>query len=112
MEPRLTDGVVATASVASDEATAGRERFREAYETQFQRSLVGTAPAVGYDATLLLLEALRPGRVQPEQLEVSFEALSEIEGATGVFSIVDGRIVRRTELVRIQGRAPVPLEVR
>jgi len=59
----------------------------------------------------LLLEALRPGRVAHAQLERAFESLEGVEGATGVFSIVDGRVVRRTQVVRIQERQMIPLGV-
>jgi len=111
VEPRLTTGVVATAPVGVEPDAPGPTRFREAYEAHFRRSLVSPAPAVGYDATLLLLEALRPGRVGPEQLEASFASLRSVEGATGVLSIVDGGVVRETRLVRIDRRTPVPLEI-
>ncbi|KPJ75115.1 MAG: hypothetical protein AMS19_14350 [Gemmatimonas sp. SG8_23] len=108
VDPRHTTGVVATAAVMPEADTVGYERFRAAYEERFQRSLVGSAPAIGYDAALLLLEALRPGRVAPEELGRAMERLSGVYGATGVFSIVDGRVVRRTEVVRIDDRRPVP----
>lgn len=110
VEPRLTNGVVATAPVASPEAREGSARFQEAYETMYQRSLVGTTASVGYDATMLLLEALRRGRIAPEELEASFRALEEVAGATGVFSVIDGRVVRSTEVVRIQDRTAVPIQ--
>jgi ABC-type branched-subunit amino acid transport system substrate-binding protein len=112
VQPRYTNGVVATAPVASTEGSPALQRFREAYEQHFQRSLVSTIPAVGYDAALLLLEALRPGRVAPPELRGSFSSLEGVEGATGTFAVVDGRVVRRTQVVRIQNRAltaiPVP----
>jgi hypothetical protein len=112
LEPRYLDGVVATATVGANGASSpGLDRFREAYEQHFQRTLVSPTPAIGYDAALLLLEALRPGRLRPDELRISFESLSEVEGATGIFSVANDRIVRRTELVRIDGRqlVPVPL---
>jgi ABC-type branched-subunit amino acid transport system substrate-binding protein len=112
LEPRYLDGVVATATVGTNGAgSPGLARFREAYEQHFQRTLVSPTPAIGYDAALLLLEALRPGRLRPEDIRLSFESLSEVEGATGIFSVANDRIVRRTELVRIDGRelVPVPL---
>lgn len=109
---RLTDGVVASAPVGTGSESVGRRRFEQAYEAYFQRTLVGGTPAVGYDAMLVLLEALRPGRVRPEDVQASMQALSQIEGATGAFTIVDGRLVRLTELVRIDQRVLVPLEIR
>lgn len=109
IDTRHTDGVVATAAIGSAPASAGQTTFRMAYEEFFRRSLVGTAPAIGYDAALLLLEALKPGRVAHAQLERAFESLEEVEGATGVFSVVEGRVVRQTQVVRIRNRDLVPL---
>jgi len=112
VDDRLTTGVVATAVSDAGAGSAGDLRFRQAYEEHFQRSLVGVTPAVGYDAVMLLLEALRPGRISPEQVRAAFGSLVDVEGATGVFSVVDGLVVRRTEVVRIQDRAIIPLEIR
>ncbi len=109
VDPRLVDGVVATAPVAAGPGTPGYAGFQQAYEAYFQRSLVSPTPALGYDATLLLLEALRGGRLRPEDVRLSFRSLDEVEGATGVFSVVDGRVVRRTEVVRFEGGQLVPM---
>lgn len=109
VDARLTTGIVATAAVGAAGGTAGAIRFRDAYEEYFQRTLVGNTPSIGFDATLLLLEALRPGRIAPEQVRASFERLDSVDGATGFFSVVDGQVSRRTQLVRIQDRVPVPL---
>ena len=108
VDPRLVTGVVATSPTGSAPDSPGHARFRQAYETYFQRTLVSPTPAVGYDAALLLLEALRPGRLRPEDVRDSFQALVDVEGATGVFSIIDGRVVRRTEVVRIDNGQLIP----
>jgi ABC-type branched-subunit amino acid transport system substrate-binding protein len=110
IEPLYTNGVVATRVVGADPSSPGPARFREAYEDHFQRTLVSTAPALGYDAALLLLEALRAGRVQPAQVLEEFRNLTDIEGATGIFSIVEDRVVRRTEVVRIRNRRLEPVQ--
>jgi ABC-type branched-subunit amino acid transport system substrate-binding protein len=105
VEPLYLNGVVATAPVGAGPFSPGQERFRAAYEEHFQRTLVSTTPALGYDAAVLLLEALRPGRVTPDQVRASLRALRDVEGATGVYSVIDGRVVRRTEVVRIRNRS-------
>ncbi|MCH7992453.1 MAG: ABC transporter substrate-binding protein [Gemmatimonadetes bacterium] len=110
--PRLTTGVVATAPAGTGAGSDGQLRFQQAYEEYFHRSLVGKTAAVGYDATLLLLEALRPGRLRPEDVRLSFDGLVDIRGATGLFSVLEGRIVRKTEVVRIDERRPVPIRGR
>lgn len=111
VDPLYLNGVVATATVGSGPSSPGRERFRAAYEEHFQRTLVSEAPALGYDAALLLLEALRPGRVRPDQVLEEFRNLRDVEGATGVFSVIDDRVVRRTELARIRNRQLEPVAV-
>ena len=111
VDPRLVTGVVATAPSGTGPGSAGHARFRQAYEAHFQKSLISTTPALGYDAALLLLEALRPGRLRPEDVRSSFQSIVDIEGATGIFSIVEDRVVRRTEVVRIDNGQLIPVPV-
>ncbi len=101
VDTRHTTGVVATAAVGRELGSPGRLDFQDAYERHFQRSLVSPVPAIGYDAALLLLEALRQSPRTSAQVRRALEALRDIEGATGVFSVVDGRVIRRTEVVYI-----------
>jgi len=110
VDARHTNGVIATAPVDAGPATPGYARFRAAYEERFRRSLVSPVPAVGYDAALLLIEAFRRGATTPDEVRRALEQLQDVEGATGVFSVVDGRIVRRTRPVLIQNRSlnPIP----
>ncbi|MDZ7779920.1 MAG: ABC transporter substrate-binding protein [Gemmatimonadota bacterium] len=109
VDPRHTNGVVATAPIGSGTDAPGYRRFEEAYEEHFQRSLVSSVPAAGYDAALLLLEAFRRGATGPSDMLDALEGVEEIEGATGVFSVVDGRVVRRTHVVRIRDRTLTPI---
>lgn len=109
LDTRHTTGVVATAVVGRELGSPGRLAFRDAYERHFQRSLVSSVPAVGHDAALLLLEALRGRPRTPAQLRNALEALRDVEGATGIFSVVGGRVVRRTELVYIDNGTLVPI---
>lgn len=112
VDTRHTTGVVATEPLGTEAGSAGSLRFRQAYEDHFRRSLVGPTAAVGYDAALLLLEALRPGRIGPTEVRRSFGNLLEVQGATGIYSVQDDVIVRKTRVVRIDDRVPIPLEVR
>jgi ABC-type branched-subunit amino acid transport system substrate-binding protein len=111
VDTRLLEGVVATAPVGADVESPGYQRFRLAYETHFRRSLIGDTPAIGYDAALLLLEALRAGRTRGEDVQAAIEGLEDVEGAMGVYSFVDGRLVRRMEVVRIEGGRLVPVPI-
>ena len=109
LDPLYLDGVVATVPAGIGPGSPGFARFQAAYELHFQRTLVSPTPAIGYDSALLLLEALRPGRLSPSDVRSSFQGLRDIEGATGIFSVVDDRVVRRTDLVRIDRRRLVPV---
>ena len=109
VDTRHTTGVVATAAVGRELGSPGRLAFKDAYESHFQRSLVSPVPAVGYDAALLLLEALRGRPRNSAQVRTAFEALRDVEGATGIFSVVGGQVVRRTELVYIDDGILVPI---
>ncbi len=110
VDTRHTDGVVATAPIGAGTDSPGYQRFRDAFEEHFQRTLVSPVPAVGYDAALLLIEAFRRGARSPDQVRAALEGLEDVEGATGVFSVIDGRVVRRTRVVRIQSGTlnPIP----
>jgi ABC-type branched-subunit amino acid transport system substrate-binding protein len=109
VDTRHTTGVVATAPVGAGPGSEGYRRFREAYESHFQRSLVSPVPALGYDAALLLLEAAREGPRTPQQMRRALENVREVEGATGIFSVEGGRVVRRTEVVRIEHGTLIPI---
>lgn len=109
LEELHTTGVVATARLGTGVLSPGYLRFQRAYEEYFQRSLVSSVPALGYDATLLLLEALRTGRTAPAAVQASFERLREIDGATGIFTTVGDRVMRRTHVVRIERGSLIPM---
>ncbi len=86
----------------------GYARFREAFESHFRRTLVSPVPALGYDAALLLLEATRNGARSPADVRDALERVRDLEGATGTFSVVDGRVVRRTHIVQIEHGTLIP----
>ena len=101
---RHTDGVVAASPQPPDGESAGYRRFVDAYEAYHQRTLPSTVPALGYDAAALLLEGIRLGVNTPAQLLANLENISQWPGATGVFSIEDGRVVREHFVICLQDR--------
>lgn len=109
VDTRHTDGVVATAAVDAGPGSAGHARFRSAYEEHFQRSLISPIPALGYDATLLLLEGIRAGGTSQRAMRTAMSRIRGLEGATGVFSLVAGQVVRRTQLVRLDHGVVLPI---
>ncbi len=109
VDSRHTDRVMATAAMGSGADAPGFLLFREAYEAYFQRTLVSAVPALGYDAALLILEALRRGARTPSGIVETLGGLEDVEGATGLFGLVDGRVVRRTQVVRVEERTLTPI---
>lgn len=91
VDTRHTTGVVAPSGEHPD-AELADSLFRSRYEQHFARSLVSPVPALGYDATLVLLAAISAGE-RPHALRIS--------GVTGVFGLDEGRILRNTRIVEV-----------
>jgi hypothetical protein len=102
VDSRHTDGVIATTTEPVGGEPEAFGRFRRGYETLHQRTLRSQVPALGYDAAALLLEALRGGARAPYEVRAALAEIRNFPGATGRLSVVDGRIVRESYLVRIQ----------
>lgn len=109
VDQRHTTGVVATAPVDAGPGSAGYARFRAAYEDHFQRSLVSPVPALGYDAALVLLNAVQSGARTPDEVSRALTHLKDLRGATGIFSVRDGQLVRKTHVVRLDHGTLVPV---
>jgi ABC-type branched-subunit amino acid transport system substrate-binding protein len=110
LQAPLTNGVLAVSSWPEvGEFGPGWSEFVSAYEETFRRTLRTPTPALGYDAARLLLTAARLGGGTPEGTLRALQEVREFPGATGVFSVIDGRIVRRYFPVRIEDRRLVPL---
>ena len=109
VDQRHTNGVVATAAITGGPGTPGYIRFEEAYEDHFQRSLVSPIPALGYDAALLLLQAARAEARSPTQVRRAIEDVRDLDGATGRFSVLGGRVIRETEVVQIEHGMLLPI---
>jgi ABC-type branched-subunit amino acid transport system substrate-binding protein len=101
---RHTNGVVSASPQPPDGEPEGYRRFVDAYEAYHQRTLPSAVPALGYDAAALLLEGIRMGANTPSQLLTNLENISGLSGATGVFSVEDGRVVREHFVICLQDR--------
>jgi ABC-type branched-subunit amino acid transport system substrate-binding protein len=99
---RYTDGVMtATPRVTGTEG--GYERFVEAYESRFQRTLTEPAAvAVGFDAVSLVLRALESGVRGGAAVADALEEIQSFSGATGTISIQDGRVLREHEVMCVE----------
>lgn len=108
--PRHTEGVLTvTSRTPGGDFGPGWREFVEAYEEHFQRTLRAPTPALGYDAARLLLEATRRSDGTPEGTLRALERIRDFPGATGLLSVVDGRIQRSYLPVRIERRSLVPI---
>ncbi len=112
IDPRHTNGVIAAARQQPGVVFEGQERFRIAYEALHQRSLRSPIPALGYDATNILIEGIRRGARSPAQLATALEDLDGYLGATGRLSIQEGRVLREHFVVCTQDRVQLPVPSR
>lgn len=109
VNPRHTDGVL---TVSSGDGTGGFgpgwDTFVEHYEEHFQRTLRSPLAALGYDAARLLMHASREGGGSPEATAEALHRIRDFPGATGLISVVDGRIQRSYTPVLLQHRQLIP----
>jgi ABC-type branched-subunit amino acid transport system substrate-binding protein len=112
VDPRHTDGVVASTSRLGAEDMEAFERFRAAYERTHRKTLRSPVPAFGYDAASLLLRAFQSQPRSPSELTRALDRIRDFPGATGRLSVENGRIIRTPRLARIQDRELVPIQGR
>jgi ABC-type branched-subunit amino acid transport system substrate-binding protein len=112
VDPRHTDGVVASTNRIGPEDMEAFDRFRVAYERLFRKTLRSQVPAFGYDAASLFLHALQSRPRDAMELTRALNQIRGFPGATGRLSIEGGRVARVPRLVQIQGRELVPLQNR
>ena len=106
---RHTNGVVTASPLPAEREWEGYQRFVEAYESYYQRTLPDLVPALGYDAAALLLEAIRRGARTPGDLLEILETMPGFSGATGRLFVDDGRVVRDHFVGCLQDRQVVNL---
>lgn len=109
VDPRYLEGVVAATPLLQTSSEVGWREFVVLYEQRYRRTLDNPFPALGYDATRLVLEALRSGGAERAEVARRIAETRGLRGSTGILSVQAGRLVRRPFLVRIQGRELVPI---
>jgi len=112
VDSRHTDGVIASTTRLSQDETEAFARFRQGYETLFQKSLRSQVPAYGYDAAALLLRGLQENPRTPGELLEALSRIQDFPGATGRLSVQGGRILRDPHLVRIQDHEMIYITTR
>ena len=110
VDRRHTDSVVAVSpSPPVADAGSGRD-FTEAYEQHFRRTLLSPVPAAGYDLVRIALAAWAESRRTGVAASRALAAMGAFRGATGTYSVMDGRLVREFFPVMILDGALRPLE--
>lgn len=94
VDTRHTNGVVTASPQPAEGEWEGYQRFVEAYEAFYQRTLPDLVPALGFDAAGLFLEGIRRGASTPDDLLDTLEAMPGFLGATGRLFVDEGRVVR------------------
>ena len=102
VDSRHTDGVISSTTRMSQEETEEYRTFRMRYEEHFQKTLRSPVPAYGYDAAILLLQALRSSPRTPSEVLRALDGIQDFPGATGHLTVDHGQVVRVPQLVRIQ----------
>jgi ABC-type branched-subunit amino acid transport system substrate-binding protein len=111
VQARSVEGIRAVTSwFGQDEFGPGWDAFVQAYEDHFRRTLRSPTSALGYDAARLLLRAAREGGGTPEGTLRALENIRSFPGATGLLSVIDGRVRRSYVPVRIENREPVLIQ--
>ena len=96
--------VISGTSQASDAQTKEAERFQIEYESRYGADDIPTEnAALGYDSYLLLINALHNAKsLEGTDIRNAMLGLSELKGATGVFTFDDrGNVIRTVNLSTI-----------
>jgi ABC-type branched-subunit amino acid transport system substrate-binding protein len=109
VDPRHLNGVVVASSRDPVGGRPAYDQFVRRYEALLRKTLRSPIPAFGYDAALLLLEAIDRGARTPRAVVRELEGISDFPAATGRISFRDGQIVRRHYLYEIRDRQLLPL---
>jgi ABC-type branched-subunit amino acid transport system substrate-binding protein len=109
VEPRFIDGTVISTFLYRESTALRWPQFVEMYERRYRKGLRGNmVPALAYDATRLILEALPWGYPRRSAVAREFREIRSYPGATGIFSVEHGAISRRPFLLQFKERQLVP----
>lgn len=107
---RITEGVIAATPLIRTDAAVAWSDLVGAYEARYRRTLNHPFPALGYDATLLVLAAIEQGADDPGDVARDVSALRGVRGATGIISVRNGVVERAPFLVQIRDGQLVRLD--
>lgn len=104
-----TDGVRVAVPAPAGEDPPGYREFVDAYEGHYRRTFRSPDAVLGWDAVGLLARVLEGGARTGDEVRRQLERLEGFQGATGILSVRDGRVVRDQELARIEDGALQPI---
>lgn len=99
---RHLEGVIAVTTLFRESPEVGWTEFVDRYESTYRRLLDNPYPALGYDATLLLLAGQDGAAVTARDVAARVGVLDGVRGATGIFSVQGGAVLRRPFIVQIR----------
>lgn len=109
VEPRFINGAVISTFLYRSSPSVRWPEFVELYERRYRKGLQDNlVPALAYDATNLILAALPWGYPRRSAVARSFRETRGMPGATGVFTVDNGAIVRRPFVLQFKNRQLVP----
>ncbi len=109
VEPRFINGTIISTFLHRSSPTVRWPEFVELYERSYRKGLQDSlVPALAYDATRLIVAALPWGYPRRSAVARSFREIRSLPGATGVFSVEEGAIIRRPFLLQFKDRELVP----
>ncbi len=94
VDTRHTNRVIAVSPLLPNTPNDPAAEFRAAYEEHFRRTLRTPVPAAGFDLFRMILDAYGERRRGARDPGGALDRLRLFEGATGTYSVVDGRLVR------------------
>jgi branched-chain amino acid transport system substrate-binding protein len=110
VESRFINGTVIATFLYRGSPSVRWTRFVEQYERTYRKGLQDNnlVPALAYDATQLVLEAIPWGFPRRGAVARAFREIISMPGATGVFTVEYGAVTRRPFLLRFKDRELLP----
>lgn len=109
VEPRFINGTIITTFLYRASPSVRWPEFVEMYERKYRKGLGDSlVPALAYDATHLILEALPWGYPRRSAISRSFGRIRSVPGATGIFTVSNGAVTRRPFVLGVKDRQLVP----
>ncbi len=108
--PRHTDGVISVSTLPPVDGPNPGTDFVAAYEERYRRTLRSSVPAAGFDLFRLAVDAWQRSSPASGGIAAAIASTERFAGATGAWSLEEGRLVREFHAVRIREGGLRPLD--